>query len=76
MRFHNRTLDVRIWEDAMRNATAVVFWIKEKFVFIYVVRNDKEIEIVKNILLFLLPVFVVEIIIYPHKSLVNDFWSY
>ena len=49
----------------------VVFFIEEELVSIYDCWNDKKVEVVKDFLLFKLPVVIMKVVINPHEPLVN-----
>ncbi len=58
-------------KDTYRNASIVVVLIEEILLSVLPWRNDQQIEVIKDILLLLLPVLVVEVVFYPHEPLID-----
>lgn len=54
----------------------VIILVKEVFMVIFVRWDNKEIEAVKNFLLFKLPILIMEVVFNPHESLVYHLWHY
>lgn len=53
----------------------VVILIKEEFSLIFMRRYYQQIEVVIYFLLLKLPVFIVEVVLNPHKPLIDQFWD-
>ena len=70
----NLSLVVRVWNNAFRNDPLLLTSIEAK-VMLGLGYNQK-VEVVKYRLLFLFPISVVEIVIQPHDSLVNNLWCH
>jgi hypothetical protein len=76
VRLHYVALLVRIREYAVWNPSMVVILIEEELSLILMRWNHQQIEVVIDFLLPLLPVFVMEVFINPHESLVDNFRDY
>ena len=66
---------VRVREHTLRNASVMMIFVKEVFlgVFTCLLWDSNQVEVIEDLLLLGSPVIIVEVIIDPHKSLVNHF---
>lgn len=67
------TLVSGIGEDSFWDTTMVVVAVEEVFRCIRMWWDNKEVEVIVNLLLFGLPIVIVEVVIDPHESLVDHF---
>jgi len=75
MWLHDDPFSQRIREDTYWNPPMVVILIKEEFSLIFMRRYYQQIEVVIYFLLLKLPVFIVEVVLNPHKPLIDQFWD-
>lgn len=68
-------LPFSIWwrENALRHYSLVRTPIIKVFEFAFLPRHDQEVETVKYFFLCLLPILIMEVVIYPHESLIDHF---
>jgi hypothetical protein len=65
---------VRIREDTLRNTSVVMVLIKEELLAILSLLGDgNEIKVVEDLPLLRSPVFIMEVVINPHETLINEF---
>ena len=67
---------VRIREHSLWNAAIMRILVEEELISIYVRGwHDQQIEVVKHLLLLGSPIIIVEVIVNPHKALIQNLWD-
>ena len=74
LRHQNFPLLIRRWKYTLRSNSLIIASIVEVFEVTLLSRNYQQIEAIKHISQLLLPVFVMEVVVDPHKLLIDYLW--